>query len=158
MRIRTANRPDVDQLNTIAMQAKAHWGYTADQLEEWRYSLSIDPRSIEKWPTFVAEDQGKTIGFAQINPDLEVWELVSLLVLPAHIGRGIGRALLKEVVEAAKRAGESTLHIDSDPNAEPFYLACGAVRVGVERAPIQGHSARVRPQLHLSTRLHAFSR
>ena len=151
MQIRAANRTDVDQLNTIAMQAKAHWGYTADQLEKWRNSLSTDPQSIEKWPTFVAEDQGNAIGFAQINPDLEVWELISLFVLPDHIGRGIGRALLEEAIATAKRAGKNTLLIDSDPNAEPFYLACGAVRIGVERAPIQGNSARVRPQLHLST-------
>ena len=151
MQIRTANRSDVDQLNTIAMQAKAHWGYTADQLEGWRESLSTDPPSIEKWPTFIAEDQGNAIGFTQINPDLEVWELISLFVLPAHIGRGIGRALLNEAIAAAKRADKSTLLIDSDPNAEPFYLSCGAVRVGIQRAPIQGNSARVRPQLHLST-------
>lgn len=151
MRIHTANPTDVDQLNSIAMQAKAHWGYAADQLEEWRNSLSTDPQSIAKWPTFVAEDQGNLVGFAQINPDLEVWELISLFVLPDHIGRGIGRALLEEAIAAAKRAGKNTLFIDSDPNAEPFYLACGAVRVGVEHAPIQGNSARIRPQLHLST-------
>ena len=151
MRIRTANRTDVDQLNTIAVQAKAYWGYTAAQLEEWRESLFTDPQSIEEWPTFVAEDQGIAIGFAQINPDLEVWELISLFVLPAHIGRGIGRILLKEATAAAKAAGRHSLHIDSDPNAEPFYLACGAVRIGVERAPIQDNLARVRPQLRLST-------
>lgn len=149
MRIRNASRTDADQLNAIALQAKAHWGYTADQLEQWRDSLSTDPQSIERWPTFVAEDQGHAIGFTQINPDLEIWELVSLFVLPEHIGRGVGRALLKEAVATANKAGQSTLHIDSDPNAEPFYLACGAVRIGAELAPIEGDSARVRPQLHL---------
>lgn len=149
MRIRNARRTEADRLNTIAMQAKAHWGYAADQLEQWRESLSTDPQSIEQWPTLVAEDQGDAIGFTQINPDLETWELISLFVLPAHIGRGVGRALLKEAVAIANRAGQTTLHIDSDPNAEPFYLACGAVRIGAELAPIEGDSARVRPQLHL---------
>ncbi len=151
MRIRNASRTEADQLNAITMQAKAHWGYTAVQLEQWRESLSTDPQSIERWPTFVAEDQGIAIGFTQINPELAVWELVSLFVLPAHTGRGVGRALLKEAVAIANQAGQTTLHIDSDPNAEPFYLACGAVRIGSELAPIQGDSARVRPQLHLST-------
>jgi hypothetical protein len=37
--------------------------------------------------------------------------------------------------------------IDSDPNAEPFYLACGAERTGAIPAPIAGQPARVRPQL-----------
>jgi GNAT superfamily N-acetyltransferase len=151
MRIRDASRTEADQLNTIAMQAKAHWGYTADQLDQWRESLSTDPQSIEEWPTLVAEDQGNPIGFTQINPDLETWELVSLFVLPAHTGRGVGRSLLKEAVAIASKAGQNTLHIDSDPNAEPFYLACGAIRIGDEPAPIQGNPTRVRPQLHLST-------
>jgi GNAT superfamily N-acetyltransferase len=151
MRIRNASRTEAAQLNTIAMQAKAHWGYTADQLEQWRESLSTDPQSIEQWPTFIAEDQGNAIGFIQINPDLETWELVSLFVLPANMGQGVGRALLMEAVAIARKAGQTTLHIDSDPSAEPFYLACGAVRIGAEPAPIQGDSARVRPQLHLST-------
>ena len=151
MRIRSASRIDVDQLNAIAIQAKAHWGYKAKQIEEWRDSLSTDPESIERWPTFVAEDREAAIGFAQINPELEVWELVSLFVLPSHIGQGVGRALLNEAIATAKQAGQTALHIDSDPNAEPFYLACGAVRIGAEPAPIQGDSARVRPQPHLST-------
>jgi N-acetylglutamate synthase-like GNAT family acetyltransferase len=151
MRIRVANRSEVDQLNAIAMQAKAHWGYTAALLELWRDSLCTDPESIQKWPTFVAEDQGKVIGFAQISPESEVWELVSLFVLPVHMGRGAGRALLQQAVLTAHQAGQTTLHIDSDPNAEPFYLACGAVRVGTELAPVPGDPARVRPQLHLHT-------
>jgi GNAT superfamily N-acetyltransferase len=151
MRIRRAIRSEVDQLDTIAMQAKAHWGYTAVQLEQWLDSLSTAPLSVERWPTFVAEVQGHAIGFAQVNPELETWELVSLFVLPAHIGQGVGRALLKQALVTAKAAGQSALHIDSDPNAEPFYLACGAVRVGMEAAPIEGDSARIRPQLNLST-------
>lgn len=151
MRIRSASRSDAEELNTIAMQAKAYSGYTADQMEQWRASLSTDPQSIEHWPTFVAEEHGHTIGFTQINPDNEVWELVSLFVHPAYIGQGVGRALLKEAVAVAKKAGQTALHIDSDPNAEPFYLACGAVRIGAEPAPIQSNSARVRPQLRMST-------
>ena len=133
------------------MQAKGYWGYTANQLEQWRDSLFTAPQSIERWPTFVAEDQGRVIGFAQMDPDLEIWELVSLFVLPAHIGRGVGRALLKEALITAKQAGQFVLHIDSDPNAESFYLACGAVRFGAEPAPIEGDSARIRPQLQLHT-------
>ena len=152
MRVRSANRSEVDQLNAIAMQAKAHWGYTAALLELWRESLCTAPESIEKWPTFVAEDHGKAIGFAQISPESETWELVSLFVLPAHMGRGAGRALLQQAGLTAQLAGQTGLHNDSDPNAEPFYLACGAVRVGTEVAPIPGESGRVRPQLHLHTR------
>lgn len=152
MRVRAAHRSEVDQLNAIAMRAKAHWGYATALLDQWRERLCTTPESIDAWPTFVAEDQGQTIGFAQISPESETWELVSLFVLPAHMGRGAGRALLQHAVLAAQQAGQSALHIDSDPNAEPFYLACGAIRVGTEPAPVPGDAARVRPQLQLDVR------
>ena len=152
MRVRNADRSEVQELNAIAMQAKAHWGYTTAQLELWRETLCTAPQTIGEWPTFVVEEQGKTLGFAQINPELRPWELVSLFVLPAYMGRGAGRALLRQVLLTAKQAGQMTMQIDSDPNAEAFYLACGAVRVGTEPSPIPGEPARVRPQLHLYTR------
>jgi len=37
--------------------------------------------------------------------------------------------------------------VDADPNAESFYLACGADRCGEVPAPIRGEPGRVRPQL-----------
>jgi GNAT superfamily N-acetyltransferase len=64
--------------------------------------------------------------------------------------RGIGRALLGHAVSTARGGGASTIAIDVDPNAEPFYLACGARREGVVAAPVSDNPARVRPQLTLS--------
>ncbi len=150
MHVRCALRSEVEQLNVIAMQAKAHWGYEAAQLEEWRQSLLTTPESVENWPTFVAEFKGQVVGFAQVNPERTPWELVSLWVGPTHMGKGSGRALLRQVLQAARAAGQTTVLIDSDPNAESFYLACGAVRIGEVPAPSGGHPARVRPQLHLN--------
>jgi hypothetical protein len=45
--------------------------------------------------------------------------------------------------------GASGLLIDADPNAELFYIACGATRFGEIPAPITGQPDRVRPQLEL---------
>jgi hypothetical protein len=46
-------------------------------------------------------------------------------------------------------AGGNALAIDADPNAEAFYLAKGARRIGEIAAPIEGHPDRVRPQMLL---------
>lgn len=43
--------------------------------------------------------------------------------------------------------GAVEITVDSDPNAEAFYLACGASRRGKVPAPIAGEPHRVRPQL-----------
>jgi ribosomal protein S18 acetylase RimI-like enzyme len=151
MRIRPALHSEVDQLNHIALEAKAHWGYTHEQLRHWKASLLTEPGSIETWPTFVAEAQGQVAGFAQVDPEGDPWELISLWVLPQYMGKGFGKALLQQVRQAAFAAKQSCVHIDSDPNAAAFYLACGAVAVGEVSAPIPGQPARVRPQLRLAT-------
>jgi predicted N-acetyltransferase YhbS len=149
MKIRPAVPADAPDLDAIALEAKAHWGYAQEQIEIWKADLRTSPASLSVRPTFVAESDHELVGFAQLDPSAETWELVSMWVRPAHMGRGIGRALLAAAAATAKAAGQSVIAIDSDPNAEPFYRACGAELVGSVPAPIQGQPARVRPQLRL---------
>jgi molybdenum cofactor cytidylyltransferase len=61
--------------------------------------------------------------------------------------RGIGRALLAHALATAARGGAAEVIVDADPNAESFYLECGAIRRGEVAAPIAGQPNRVRPQL-----------
>lgn len=151
MHIRPAIHAEVDRLDAIALNAKAHWGYSVSQMAAWRASLLTDPKTIDSWPTLVADVQGDAVGFGQVNPECSPWALISLWVLPEHMGQGVGKALLQHLAHIAASAGVQTLHIDSDPNAERFYLGCGAVRIGTTAAPIQGKPSRVRPQLRLQT-------
>jgi GNAT superfamily N-acetyltransferase len=57
-------------------------------------------------------------------------ELSRLMVEPAAIGTGRGRQLWQHAVATARRLGATVLTVDSDPNAEGFYLRMGAVTVG----------------------------
>ncbi len=50
-------------------------------------------------------------------------------------------------LETANRSGAPEVTVDADPNAESFYIECGAVRRGEQPAPIAGQPERVRPQL-----------
>lgn len=151
VQIRPALSADVPALDRIALQAKAHWGYSARQLALWRHELLTPPETLRSRPTFVAELDGRPVGFAQLDPDGERWELAGLWVLPDSMGRGIGRALLRQVCRTAAAAGHDVIEIDADPNAAPFYAACGATQVGRVEAPIDGQPDRVRPQLILRT-------
>ena len=151
MHIRAAISADLQSINTITLAAKAHWGYSSAQLHAWRTDLLTTAESLSQRPTLVALDNGSVVGVAQVDPSATPWELVSCWVAPSHMRRGIGSALLNAMKAEVARSGERTLHIDSDPNAEPFYLAVGAVRIGQVPAPIPGSPERVRPQLRLAT-------
>lgn len=151
MKIRPAIHDDIESLDRIALAAKAHWGYSQEQLLLWKRELMTPPDSIATRPTFVAEVDGTAVAFAQIDPSVAPWELVSLWVLPQFMGQGIGRALLRTSAAAARAAGQGSIAIDSDPYAEAFYLACGARVVGQVPAPIPEDTERYRPQLLLDT-------
>jgi GNAT superfamily N-acetyltransferase len=150
MLIRSANPIEAEYLSRIAFAAKAHWGYAEEQLAFWRNDLAFTPASIELWPTLVAEVNNNPAGVVQINPTTEPWDLEALWVHPTAMGQGIGKALLNAALQAARAGGQLSLTIDSDPNAEAFYVACGARRVGQTAAPIHGQPARFRPQLTLA--------
>jgi ribosomal protein S18 acetylase RimI-like enzyme len=152
MNVRPASLRDLAEMDRIALEAKAHWGYTSEQLARWAPDLTTKPETIASWPTVVAETDGHVAGFAQIDPTVSPWELVSLWVKPAFMRQGVGASLLRHMQEIARDSGMPEIHIDSDPNALPFYKACGASEIGTVAAPIEAQQDRVRPQLRLPTR------
>ncbi|MBV8466530.1 MAG: GNAT family N-acetyltransferase [Burkholderiales bacterium] len=151
MHIRAARPEEAELLACIAWAAKASWGYVPAQLEAWREGLTPSAESIWLNPTYVAEIDGGVVGFYQVNLTARPVELDHLWVLPEHMRKGVGQMLMRHAITALASRGVAHLHIDSDPNAEPFYLAVGATRVGEYAAPIDGEPQRIRPQLRLST-------
>ncbi|HWQ09337.1 MAG TPA: GNAT family N-acetyltransferase, partial [Holophaga sp.] len=154
MNIREVETDDLPQLDAIAFRAKAHWGYPQELIEAWRGDLVTAPGTLHTRPTFLAERSGVPIAFAQIDPEAKPWELVAMWVDPDHMGKGVGKALLRHMLACARTAGQAELVIDSDPFAKGFYLACGAREAGQVQAPIPGQPDRVRPRLTISTDAH----
>jgi len=149
--IRPAQGHEAEALTAIALKAKAYWGYPADTLESWKQELTVSTRTVTSRPTFVAVIRDEIVGFYSMSPSHDAWKLEDLWVLPRFMERGIGRALVAHALETAARGGASSVTVDADPNAESFYLACGADRYGEVPAPIPGEPGRVRPQLAFRT-------
>jgi ribosomal protein S18 acetylase RimI-like enzyme len=149
MRIRQADPAEAAHLGSIACAAKASWGYSPSQIEAWRDQLVPTSESVGSQPTFVAQIDGELAGFYQLTLDGSHAELEHLWVSPRFMRRGIGQALLAHAVRYLAHSNREWLDIDADPNAEPFYFACGAVRVGVRAAPLPEQPDRTRPQLRI---------
>ena len=147
MQFRRALESEAQVLSEIAFKSKAHWPYSPAQLAAWRKDLTVTRETISTNPTYVVEIETKVVAFFVIAPMSENWRLEHFWVLPSSMGRGIGRALLKHAVCIATQGGAMALEIDADPNAEPFYLACGARKVGSVAASIEGLPNRERPQM-----------
>ena len=87
--IRPAEQAEAPILASLALDAKARWGYTAETLERWRPELDISAADIRDRPTFVAVRGAEIVGFYSLRPAGECSELNNLWVLPefAHTRR-----------------------------------------------------------------------
>lgn len=149
IRIRRAVEAEADLLSAIAKRAKAHWQYSPAQLDAWQSELAITPAQISASETFVAEDDRGICGFYSMDASSAEWEIEHFWIEPARMRRGIGRALLAHARSIAAAGGARVICIDADPNAAPFYVACGAEVAASVAAPIDADPGRRRPQLVL---------
>ena len=145
MTIRRARPADRDVLAALAFRSKAHWGYDDAFMERSRGVLTPSEDYLANDPVYVAEDgDGNAVGFyGFVREGDELW-LNDLWLEPAAIRNGAGRVLFAHAVATARASGEPAFFIESDPNAEGFYLAMGAARTGQRVAAVTG---RVLPVL-----------
>ena len=98
-----------------------------------RAELSVSPDDVTARPAFVFEGDGRLRGFYTLKElTADRVDLDFLFVDPHHLKQGIGRRLLEHAKGEARRHGYRVLVVQSDPQAEPFYVACGGRRVGTE--------------------------
>ena len=116
-------------MREIAVEAKAHWGYDRALVEEWALGGDFDPESLRKRLLYVAESDGRPVGWAALIPRGEVGWLEDLWVEPAWIGRGVGRALFEHAAAEARQRGARRLEWEAEPNAQGFYEHLGATYV-----------------------------
>jgi GNAT superfamily N-acetyltransferase len=156
--LRSGRPEDAARLTALACRSKAHWGYDDAFLAACRGELTLSPEQaaaarVAHLATTAAPRPPVTAvdGFHLLAPDPDGrgdrGELLMLFVDPPAMGRGVGRSLLADAVRAAARRGWSSLRIESDPQAEGFYLARGATRVGTVRSG--SVAGRVLPVLQL---------
>lgn len=146
--VRPARPDEAAALSDLALRSKGHWGYDEAFLEACRAELTVTPDWCAAGTVLVAEDDGVVLGLVALAGEPPDGELAMLFVEPAAIGRGLGAVLTRAGLDLAARLGMERLHLDADPDAEPFYLRMGAVRVG--ETPSGSVPGRVLPAMVLA--------
>ncbi len=124
---RPADAPALLALFRAAIRRTAAGDYNAEQVRAWG-SDDIDPAGwaarFEGRFVRVAEAAGTPAGFAELEPD---GHIDRVYVSPDHPRRGVGRALLRELVAEAERRGLARLRVEVSLTARPFFEAAGFV-------------------------------
>ena len=146
MRVRAATGADADAVARVQQEtwrvAYAHvfpaegLGEDFIDVERWRRRL-IDPPP--GWSTFVAERDGRLVGFSSVGPSRDeggIGELYAIYVDPPEWSTGAGRALLERSEQRlAEEYHEATLWVlEDNPRARSFYETAGWAPDGSAKA------------------------
>ena len=77
----------------------------------------------------LAFQDGKAVGTGRLLPDGHIGRMA---VLKTHRKKGIGAAMLKCLIEAARARGDREVALSAQVHALPFYRAHGFVEEGAE--------------------------
>lgn len=149
IQIRCALPADADILTRIAIAAKRHWGYPERWMEIWTPHLTFSPQYFDENESWVAEADGISAAFYTLQErDGAAW-LENLWVLPAYIGKGIGRRLFLHASACSRASGHLILRLEADPNALGFYEKMGMRKIGGRLSEIEGQP-RILPVMEIS--------
>jgi L-amino acid N-acyltransferase len=123
--VRTAEETDLPALldiyNDIILHTTAVYDYephTIGMRRAW-----WDKKKEQGFPVFVAEENGRVVGFSSIGP-FRAWAAYqysvenSVYVKADCRGKGIGKMLIPPLIEAARRAGMHTIIAGVDASNE----------------------------------------
>jgi len=166
MTIRTATADDHDLLRELWLEFEVELG-GADYLREtWEEAWEDISETIEDGIALIAEDEGRAVGFIFCvlgDRGRKTAHVTDLYVRPEARSRGVGRALLADLVTPAREAGLGHVSLEvlvHNTEARRFYERLGFVPVDVFMvSPLGAFAERLgsdeRPQsygsLHVQT-------
>ena len=131
---------DLQRLTEIAIESKAHWGYTTEQIDSWREDLTVSLERFQKWEVykFVAKDEIAGFYCLNLHAGDDISCLEFLFVLPKFIGKAIGSQLLEHAFQESVQQKKLKMQVLSDPNAASFYAKYGFAEISREESSIPG--------------------
>lgn len=91
------------------------------------------PESYQKFPGWVAEDNGDVIGFTVVRIAADEMEILNLAVVEAFRRHGVATRLLEAALEFGRASGVQRVFLEvreSNRPAQSFYLGAGFAFIG----------------------------
>jgi [ribosomal protein S18]-alanine N-acetyltransferase len=128
MVIRPARVADISAMRSLEQQADtaAHWS-------EREYAALFAPKSPQRVSLVAQDDIEQICGFIVARCEADDWEIENVVVAAGQRRRGIGRALVREILGGAREAGAGSVVLEvreSNLAAGQLYEALGFVEAG----------------------------
>jgi GNAT superfamily N-acetyltransferase len=144
--IRDARVDEQRSLIELQRRASMHWDAYREQLAAHPDAIELPVDQITDGLVRVAERDADVVGFAVLFKPVEgSCELDGLFVEPAHMGAGVGRALVEDAIRIARDRGATRIDVVANLEAVPFYERVGFT--GAAEVPTRFGPAR---RMHLT--------
>lgn len=132
VQIRPATTEDIPALIAVerACITAAHWS-----VDQYRDAFRVEQGSRRLLLAAHSED-GLLVGFLVAQNVASDWELENIVVTLTEQGKGIGRSLLRNLVDAARQGGGHSIFLEvrkSNEAARRFYERSGFRQAGLRR-------------------------
>ena len=145
--IRTAVESDLPRLRAVFRDSSWSNEGNRELLVEHPEFLELSANAVREGRTRAAVINGNIVGFASLADATGRLELEDLFVDPAFMRQGVGRALIRDVAEQARRRGVRRVEVDANDHALRFYEEVGFV--ALERVALD-HGTAMRMTLDVT--------
>jgi GNAT superfamily N-acetyltransferase len=132
--IRLGTPADLPAASSVYRSASLHNEGDRENLLAHPEYLVLGPEGLAEGRTYVAELDGRLVGFAtwaEIAGQDSRRELEDLFTDPSHMRRGIASALVQHVTGVLRAGGVQHLEVSANPHALGFYHSAGFTECGV---------------------------
>ncbi|MFK8045188.1 MAG: GNAT family N-acetyltransferase [Crocinitomicaceae bacterium] len=131
MKIEKAQNTDSKDLTELTIRSKSYWGYSSEQITEWKDDLTIRTESIDQNEVYKLVQGHQLIGYYSFKEvENKIIKLDNIFLEPSYIGIGFGKIMMNHFFEIIEGSECETIRLDSEPNAEKFYQNLGFKVVG----------------------------
>lgn len=128
--IREAKPDEFLDLNELAANSEAHWGYDEVFLNEFRTFYAINAEYLSENPTYVYLRDNQIVAFYSLVLKGRFCELEYFYVRSDFIGKGIGAALWDHMLKRCSLLEIEVITLVTNPEAKGFYEKMGAIHSG----------------------------
>jgi GNAT superfamily N-acetyltransferase len=131
MKIEKAQNVDAIDLTELTIHSKSYWGYSLEQIAQWKDDLTISVEYINQAEVYKLIKENQLVGYySYLELDNKKVKLDNIFLEPDFIGKGYGKVMMNHFIQHVKDKGYERIELESEPNAEKFYQNLGFKVIG----------------------------
>ena len=125
LKIRGADPREAERLREVAIASKSAWGYDLERVRDWAAGLDFSPERLRTKEFYVAQFDGRIVGWAALIAHAEACWLDDLWIEPDWFSKGIGTRLFQHAAERGRVLGATRIEWEAERHALGFYEKMG---------------------------------